>query len=167
MLRARQTAKAVARRHAQVTKLGVPWKPQITPRLYEILTPGDGLEAAHLDKVGWERLYTLSAEKNAAGELAPGDVPYEEFHDVVARVEEAIRWARSKYKSGHVVFVSHGDCVLSARMIARSLPSTLKARADNRPALYMPTASIVTLLVSAEGDISEENLWSPTDSTLR
>ena len=164
-LRARQTAEAIAKAHAGVTGLSVPLKPTVTPRLNEILTPGDGLTAEHLDKVGWHTLYVLSKEENEKGPRAPGGVFYEEFPDVVARVRGAIEWARRTYASGHVVFVSHGDCLLSARMIARNLPATLKARNDNRSKLYLSTASVVTLVVDTDGSISEDFIWSPPRTT--
>lgn len=186
MLRARQTAKEVVKRHhRRQGARAVATHAKVYPNLSEINTPGDGLEIPYLNKVGWEMLYHYSTMINdhvqngtpldeKASELLEiaktrfgglkelAAKPFEEFPDVVARIRGVIDDLRSRFTSGHVVAVAHGDVLLSSRMIARGLPATLEARTKYRPELYLPTASIITLLVSPDGRVTEESVWSPS-----
>ena len=188
MLRARQTAKEVVKRHhRRQGARAVATHAKVYPNLSEINTPGDGLEIPYLNKVGWEMLYHYSTMINdhvkngtpldeKASELLEiaktrfgglkelAAKPFEEFPDVVARIRGVIDDLRSRFTSGHVVAVAHGDVLLSSRMIARGLPATLEARTKHRPELYLPTASIITLLVSPDGQVTEESVWSPSSN---
>lgn len=162
MLRARQTAAAVVNAHAKITKRHLPLSAVITPGLNEVKTPSDGLPLAHISKIGWHTLYTTGKAANEEKADDPTHDKFEEFPDVLSRVRDTIMAVREKHESGHVVLVSHGDCLLSARMIAAGLPATLESRMEHREKLCLPTASIVSLRVEHDGDIIEERVWSPS-----
>ena len=162
MLRARQTAAAVVKAHAKITKRHLPLSAVVTPSLNEVKTPADGLALAYLSKVGWHTLYTEGKAANDAKADDPTHDPYEEFSDVFTRVKDTILAVREKHESGHVVLVCHGDCLLSARMIAAGLPATLESRMAHRAKLCLPTASIVSLRVEPDERIVEEGVWSPS-----
>jgi broad specificity phosphatase PhoE len=132
LLRARQTAQAIAAHHPHL-------KLQRTPLLLEICTPWDGTPISDMIARDWD-LYSGN------------EAPYEQPDHIVARARRFLDGVRARHTSRHVVAVSHGDVITFTILWAKGQPLDWRHKAENqRLGLsdnYPQTASITTLTFS-------------------
>lgn len=123
LLRARQTAAAIATYHAAV-HVGY------TGLITETHTPYQGQPITGMEETGW----------NYFEGLPPG---YETAEDVFERVQRFIQRVRQQHPGGEVVAISHGHVLLWMHLWVRGLPFNMETQFTIDP--FPETASITTL----------------------
>jgi broad specificity phosphatase PhoE len=136
LLRARQTAE-ILRAHCTATASLAE-----CALLNEIYSPFDGRSVEEMERRDW----------NFYHEVSP---PFEQPHDVLARILDFFELARQKYPRRHVVGVSHADPIAFAILWASALPISAEQRKRlfecGLPDSYPAPASISTFTF-AEGN---------------
>jgi broad specificity phosphatase PhoE len=148
MLRARQTARAVALRQGGVDT-------HVSRLIIEVCSPFQGRPSAAADQVRWD-LYS------GAG------CDFEQPPDIVDRVLRFVSRCLRRYPGGHVAAVTHGDVVAFTLLWAIGASLRADHRLDMRehgfPDRYPATGSITTLSFPADGPRPPVDIayWKPS-----
>lgn len=130
MLRARQTAWQVARRHPEVARV------RVDQDLHEILTGWQGEPASAIDRIAWD----FYAHPRTADD--------ESLTMIRDRMDRWVRRVLRRHPGGEVVGVSHGDPVL---VLVAWLSGRLLEVASIRPRSYPPPAAVYRMSFDATG----------------
>lgn len=103
--------------------------------LNEIHSPYQGYAMETIEQMQWDLYSSLAPE-------------YEQWGDILGRVQRFCRETCAAHPGQHVAAVTHGDIVVTATLWARGLPLTLAARES----IAYPGPASITTLTFGRGD---------------
>jgi broad specificity phosphatase PhoE len=113
LLRARQTAEIISAPHTGLQK-------HISHLLTEAKTPFEGRSIGEAKACNWD-LYTGSGKD------------YEQLDDILARMGRFMLLVRRRYLDGHVLAVTHGDCIATFSLWVHGRIMSPENRLQNYP----------------------------------